>query len=122
MAKKKILIVEDEQVIQVLCRRLLGQGAYDLTVVGSVQEAMQILGRGTPDLLITDLRLPDGDGVEVIRRLRESSSGAAVIIITGSPTPEERLHKIEDLDVLEYINKPFEVELLLDSVKRVLEG
>ena len=81
---KKILLVEDEQIIQVLCRRLLGQMGFDLRVAGSVAEAGEAIKDYPPDLLITDLRLPDGDGVEVIMLLKERAADAKVIIVTGS--------------------------------------
>jgi CheY-like chemotaxis protein len=117
---RKILLVEDEQIIQVLCRRLLNQTAYALDIVGSVQEAFKRIQSNPPDLLLTDLRLPDGDGIEVIRFLREISPKAKIIIITGSPTPEDRLGRLKDLKADDYISKPFEVDVLISAVQKAL--
>jgi DNA-binding NtrC family response regulator len=117
---KKILLVEDEQIIRVLCRRLLGEG-YDLTMVDGVTEARRMILEKNWDLLITDLRLPDGDGIDVIEALRARDARCKVIIVTGSPTPEDRLMRIKEASVSHYINKPFEVDSLLEAVRGVLE-
>ncbi|MBI4397357.1 MAG: response regulator [Elusimicrobia bacterium] len=121
MDKKKILLVEDEIVIQLLCRRILSAPEFDLTIVGFVKEALDFIRTTPPRLLITDLRLPDGDGIEVILTLREVSPASKFIIITGSPTPEERLQKIRELEIEDFINKPFDVDTLMAAVKRGLE-
>ena len=120
MSRKNILVVEDEQVIQILCHRLLDRPPYDLALVGSVREAAGLIKDGPLDLLITDLRLPDGDGVEVIHHARQLHPDCKIIIITGSPTPEERFKKIQALPVTEYISKPFEVDIFVSAVRRAL--
>jgi DNA-binding NtrC family response regulator len=119
MNPKRILLVEDEQIIQVLCKRLLGQIGHSLTMMDGVQQAIGLVKSQPFDLLITDLRLPDGDGVDVIAALRESQPACKIIVITGSPTPEDRFRRVKGLEA-DYINKPFEVEVLMSAVNKAL--
>ena len=120
MAGKKVLVVEDEAIIQHLCRRILGGPGREVEIVSCVQDAFAVIRRGGLDLLITDLRLPDGDGIDVIQALRAKMPGCKIIIITGSPTPEERFDRIRHMEETEYISKPFEVEVLLSAVRKAL--
>ena len=118
MAPKTILIAEDEHVVQLLCRRLLDPRAYRLLQAESVQEAIGILEKEVPDLLITDLRFPDGDGVDVVRFLWQKHDAVKVLVITGSLTPEERLDQIVRLGQADFLPKPFDV----DEFKRLIDA
>lgn len=122
MAGGRILLVEDEEVIRALCLRLLAGSGFEIATAGTVAEAVEEMRRTPCDLLITDLRLPDGDGVEVITRLREMRGGLKVLVITGSPTPESRLSRVEKMDILGYVAKPFEVDVFVEAVKKAMGG
>jgi len=119
MSPKKILIVEDEEVIRRLCGRLLSKAGRELLLVETVQEAFDAIKNNEWDLLVTDLRLPDGHGVDVILRFKEKFPDRKALIITGSPTPEDRLSQIESLYV-ECIFKPFEPPVLEAAVRKAL--
>lgn len=119
MCPKKILIVEDEEVIRRLCGRLLSKTERQLILVESVGEAFEVIKENQLDLLVTDLRLPDGHGVDVIKCFKAKFPEKKAIIITGSPTPEDRLSQIEGLDV-ECIFKPFEPPVLEAAVRKAL--
>ena len=119
MSPKKILIVEDEEVIRRLCGRLLSKAGRELILVETVQEAFDTIKNNELDLLVTDLRLPDGHGIDVIKRFKEKFPEKNAIIITGSPTPEDRLHQIEELNI-ECIFKPFEPPVLEAAVRKAL--
>jgi DNA-binding NtrC family response regulator len=122
MAQKTILIVEDEEIIRRLCKRLLADSGHRLLVVGCVREALETLEVEVPDLLVTDLRLPDGDGVHVIQALRQKKNQSRVIIITGSPTPEDRLSRAAELGATEFVYKPFEGNDFKAAVSKALES
>src|SRR5262245_1092799 len=89
-----ILVVEDEAVIRKVLDRFLTKLGYRLCLAASLREASENLNAFQADLLITDLRLPDGDGVEMVRRFEQAFPNAKSIIITGAPPPEERLEEI----------------------------
>jgi two-component system nitrogen regulation response regulator GlnG len=118
---KRILLAEDEPVIQRLCKRLLTGAGYELVTCAGVQQALSVLREGPPpDLLITDLRMPDGHGLEVIREFRTRSPQGAVIIVTGSPMGEDHMRQVDDLGPHHFIGKPFETEVLLKTVQKAL--
>jgi len=122
MSQKTILLVEDEEVIRRLCGRILSKLDHQLILAENVQQAFETIQNTPVDLLITDLKLPDGHGTDVIRRFREKSPIGNVIIITGSPTPEEGCHDIKGLGVRELIFKPFEPSVLEAAVRKALKG
>ena len=118
---KKILVVEDEEVIRRLLARVLIQPDYDLVLVGTIREGLERIDQTNWDMLITDLRLPDGDGADVIQRFKNKSRELPIIVITGSPTPGSRMPRALDLDVQECIYKPFELDVIQTAVRAALE-
>lgn len=119
---KNVLVVEDEEVIQNLCRRVMTRLGLRVRTVGTVREGLESIQNELPDLLVTDLRLPDGDGIDTVKAFRKKSPQGPVIIMSGSITPEERLKKAEGLNVLEYVSKPFELDVFESAVKKAIEG
>ncbi len=117
---KRILIVDDEEVIRRLLGRLFSNAPYDLVMAGSVQEGLAKVAEQDFHLLITDLRLPDGDGVTVIRRFKEKFPSSKVIIMTGSLTPEDRLTEVNDVPITECLSKPFELDVLRRVVMKAM--
>jgi len=81
---------------------------------------MAALAVGVPDLLLTDLRLPDGHGLDVIRAYRHMAPGGKVLIITGSPMGDEHMKQVSDLGPHGLIAKPFETDELLAEVRKAL--
>ncbi|MBI4386188.1 MAG: response regulator [Elusimicrobia bacterium] len=125
MDHKVIFIVEDEGSIRMICKRLLAQMGHAAVFAKDVQDATQKLAdMKRVDLLVTDMRLPDGDGVEVIAKLRQKFSSAKVLVITGSPVPEFRLERLYEMGFRErdVLPKPFEIGQFIAEVQRCLEG
>lgn len=124
MDAKKIFIVEDEKSIRQICKRLLAMMGHEAVLAANVREAVETLSvLSRIDLLVTDIRLPDGDGAEVIQHLRRRFPSARVLIITGSPVPEpcmERLYKM-GFDEDNILSKPFEINQFTMAVLRHLE-
>src|SRR6266481_5047003 len=113
--KPKILVVDDEaQIARVLKTTLSAQG-YSIRTASDGDDALQVMKSWTPDLVITDLRMPNMDGVELCRVLR-AKSGIPIIVL--SVRNEERT-KVEALDAGadDYITKPFSVNELLARVR-----
>jgi DNA-binding NtrC family response regulator len=119
MEIKKILIVEDEAVIRRLCNRLLLKPGRELRLVDGIQAALAAVDEFEPHLVISDLRLPDGYGVDVVLHFKKKFPDRQAIIITGSLTPDEHLHQLEDLNVA-CIYKPFELSALEEAVNKNL--
>jgi two-component system KDP operon response regulator KdpE len=116
--KQRILIVDDErQITRVLSRGLTSKG-YDVHVAADGEAALQTFGDWHPDLVITDLSMPNMNGLELCRRLRAFSE---VPIIVLSVKGEERA-KVEALDAGadDYVTKPFGIDELLARIRATL--
>jgi two-component system, OmpR family, KDP operon response regulator KdpE len=116
--QQRILVVDDEsQITRVLRRSLSGHG-YEVQVAAEGEEALTTFNAWKPDVIVTDLAMPNMSGLELCRRLRAISS---VPIIVLSAKGEERI-KVEALDAGadDYVTKPFGVDELLARVRVVL--
>jgi two-component system KDP operon response regulator KdpE len=112
---RRILVVDDEpQITRVLRTSLCSQG-YDIRVANDGETALEIMKDWTPDLVITDLSMPNMDGLELCRRLRAATE---IPIIVLSVRGEEKT-KVEALDAGadDYVTKPFGFEELLARVR-----
>ena len=116
--KQRILIVDDErQITRVLSRGLTTKG-YDVHVAADGETALQTFGDWHPDLVVTDLSMPNINGLELCRRLRAFSE---VPIIVLSVKGEEHA-KVEALDAGadDYVTKPFGIDELLARIRATL--
>jgi len=112
---RRILVVDDEPQITRVLRTSLSSQGYDIRVANDGETALEIMKDWSPDLVITDLSMPNMDGLELCRRLRPSTQ---VPIIVLSVRGEERT-KVQALDVGadDYVTKPFGIEELLARVR-----
>ncbi len=118
----KVLIVEDEPSQMALTRRALeNHGTFHLTMAQNAQEAFHQLHEAVPDLILMDLGLPDGDGLDVTRRLREEerTRWVPVIILTGRSTVVDKITGLE-VGADDYLTKPFDPGELVARVRAVL--
>jgi len=110
-----VLVVEDDWGIASQLVRGLGRGGYDVTHVTTGEDA---LSRATPDVVVLDLGLPDSDGVDVCRKLRQRS-GVAIIVVTARGEEPERVLAL-DAGADDYLVKPFGLAELLARIRAVL--
>jgi len=114
-ARVSVLVVEDDPGIATQLVRGLSRGGYDVDHVTTGREA---LAWGQPDVVLLDLALPDTDGVEVCRRLRERSP-VAIIVVTARGEEPERVLAL-DAGADDYLVKPFGLAELLARIRAVL--
>ena len=118
---KKILVVDDEpDILKMVTFRLKKEGYEFITAVDG-QEALDLINRQRPDLVLLDLRLPVVDGYEVCKRLKtnEDLRQIPVILVTAS-SAAEIAEKTKDFQADDYLIKPFEPEELLDKIKKFI--
>lgn len=120
MKVAKILVVDDEQAVREVILEMLEPGGYEVDVVGGAIEALANAKQKQYDLLITDIRMPEMDGLELSRRLRESSPDIASILVTGYPTVDTAMGGIQT-GVYDYIIKPVGKAKLSQSVASALK-
>jgi two-component system, OmpR family, KDP operon response regulator KdpE len=117
-APTSVLVVDDEAAIIRFLKPALEANKYEMTSAGTVAEALRRIASNVPDLVLLDLGLPDGDGKEVIRHVREWSD-VPIIVLSAR---EREVEKIESLDLGadDYVNKPFSVGELMARMRTAL--
>ena len=118
----KILIVDDEQNIVIPLQFLMEQNGYSTLVARSGEEALEMISKERPDLILLDIMLPGVDGFEVceIVRLNPKWRNTRVIFLTAKGRDVD-IAKGMVLGADEYITKPFSNQQIIDAVKRLLE-
>ena len=121
MQGKKILIVDDERQLVSLVGLHMKMSGYEVLSAGDGEKALTIAREERPDLIILDLMLPEIDGWEVCKRLREGSKigNIPVIMLTARSEAEDKLKGFE-CGADDYVTKPFSPRELVARVKRVL--
>lgn len=104
----RILLVEDNPVLAEGLVTLLRGSGYAVDLVGDGLSADLAISSETFDLVILDLNLPEMDGLEVLRNMRQRNNTAAVLILTARGSPEERVRGL-DLGADDYLIKPFDI-------------
>ena len=116
----KVLITDDcLETLEVLQRQLTGAG-YDVLKASSVEEAVGILEFKKVDLVITDLKMPKYDGLDLLRYVRENYNDVEIMMITGFPCIDSAVQSIKD-GAEDYLTKPFTEKELLSAVHRMTE-
>ena len=117
MRKLLVLVVEDDKSTRELLVNVVGEQGHLVSAVKTMAEAGKILEAETPDLLILDRGLPDGDGIRFCMMLRKDARFRAipVLMLTGKSEPAERVIGLR-YGADDYLTKPFEVEELLARI------
>ncbi|GAB4520561.1 MAG: response regulator transcription factor [Anaerolineae bacterium] len=117
--KPKILLVDDEQGITENLAPLLERSGYRVEVAMNGQEALQRLTSFAPDLIVTDVLMPQMDGREMLRRLRQANNWTPVILLTQVGSSMERAMALEE-GADDYLNKPFDPYELVARIRSVM--
>lgn len=117
-AKAQVLVVDDEAAILRFLKPALEANGYEMTSAGTVVEAVKRIAAETPDIVLLDLGLADGDGKDVIRRVREWSD-VPIIVLSAREREAEKIDSL-DLGADDYVNKPFNVGELMARMRTAL--
>ncbi len=101
-----ILVVDDEELLARSCTQILTSEGYEVTSETRGEAALEVVRRQRPDIVLTDLRLPDIDGISLLREIRGMAPDTLVIVITGFATVNSSVEAIE-AGAYDYIPKPF---------------
>jgi DNA-binding response OmpR family regulator len=116
--RRCVLFVEDEPALRLSYQRAF-ESRYDMLFASTGAEAMEMLDRQKPDVAVLDMRLPDTDGVELLRKIRAEQPTLPVIITTAYMSIEPQL-KVLDLPHSGYIVKPFRLDELGARIEAAL--
>jgi DNA-binding response OmpR family regulator len=121
VAPGAILVVDDEADLAMTCARLLRRRGYAVTTAGSCADGLTMLRRDAPVLVVSDLRLPDGDGLAIVRAARALPVPATVIVITGFGS-SSIWQSAQEAGASAYLAKPFSVHAFTALVDQLLAG
>ncbi len=119
-ATDKILLVDDEKLIRMTLHDRLEQAGFRVTEAERGDEALECVRRDDPDLVLLDYRLPDLDGLEVLRRIRREGTETGVILMTAYSSVDSAVEALK-LGAADYLKKPIDHEQLLAAITRTLE-
>ncbi len=120
MSSEKILIVDDEEGMRRLLSRVLGRAGYDAVAVGSGAEALRQVASDRFDLVVTDIKMPEMDGLQLLEELKEFEPSLPIIVMTAYGTIENAVQALR-LGAYDYIAKPFETDEIKLTVAKLLE-
>ena len=111
----KLLIVDDEIDVREFAKNFFKRRKIDVDTAANGEEALAKIQKDNPDLVILDVRMEGMDGIEVLKRVRQSGNKTDVIMVTGV-SEKESMDKANELGVIGYIHKP----LILDELEQVV--
>lgn len=117
---EKILVVDDEQSLREVLSIMLKRAGYAVTSVSDGEEAIEQLQKEIFDLVITDLRMPNVDGMEVLRAVKSASPETVVLIITAFATADSAVEAMKQ-GAYDYLTKPFQVDEVQLIIRNALE-
>lgn len=120
MAETSVLVVDDEESVATTIEAILRMDGHDVTSVTTGVEAIRLLNERQYDVVLTDLRLGDMDGVEVLREVQRTSPESAAIMLTGYASLESAVAALRS-GAYDYLMKPSDVEELRATVNRAIE-
>ena len=120
MEKQRVLIVDDDPVIGMSCKKVLAGEGFTVLTVEDGEKAIKKVSDENFDLIITDVRLPDVNGLIVLKESRIIQPSSDVVVISGYPALEDAQESIR-LGAFEYLEKPFTPDFMLNVARRVFD-
>ena len=117
----QVLVADDELSIRLLVEDILEQAGYRVELAENGRDALHHVSQSPPDLVITDIFMPDMDGTELIRALSKSNPGLPILAMSGGRSETKtHLRIAQALGARDLIDKPFDIHMLLQSVANCL--
>jgi len=118
--RPRVLVVDDEQTTQLILKTHLEKNGFHATVAGTAEEMNRHLEENDFDLILLDLQLPDGDGIELIKPVQDSIPNVPVIIITAHGSVEHVVEAMRN-GAYDFVTKPIDFNRLSAILKNALE-
>ncbi|UCF62859.1 MAG: sigma-54-dependent Fis family transcriptional regulator, partial [bacterium] len=119
MENRQILIVDDDEKILYAFREVLEKDGYIFQEARDGIEALKLIKKQTPDMIFMDINMPQLDGLEALKKIKEHDYGVPVIVITGQGTMETAIQAMK-LGAFQYLMKPLSVNTIREEIKKAL--
>lgn len=116
-----ILVVDDELMLCDLLKMELGGFGHEVVTANNGREAIALFAHRKPDLVLLDLHMPDMDGIEVLKRIRELDPQASVIVLTGGGT-DDLENQARELGVHEFLRKGLSLNILVRALGKAMQS
>lgn len=117
----KVLVIDDEPVVCRSCQKILSEEGYEVSTVFTGREGLEKVRQEYFDVMITDMKIPDISGIEVLEHIRREQPGMPVIMITGYASVDTAVQAMK-LGAFDYLPKPFTPEEISGIIKKALES
>jgi DNA-binding NtrC family response regulator len=115
-----ILVVDDDAIVIKSCRRILEAEGFEVFTVPSADKALEAIKNSDFDILLIDVKMPERDGMYLMREIKKNWPEIPTIVMSGYPTPET-IAEVLKLGATLFIPKPFKPDELIKSVRQVLK-
>jgi DNA-binding NtrC family response regulator len=119
VGRPRILVIDDEEIVRISCRRCLIPEGIDVDVAANAKEGITLTQTNKYDLVLTDIKMPGIDGMDFLVEMKKNQPDAKVIMITGYGTVEHAVKALK-LGAFNYIEKPFTPDTLIAAVREAL--
>lgn len=120
MAKGKILVIDDEAIVRVSCKRALEPEGYEVDVASSGEEGLKLVGSTRYDLVLIDLKMPGIDGMQVFLEIKRQHPEQNAMIMTGYDAAEDVSGPLSSVGGL-FLEKPFTPDALAERINEALQ-
>lgn len=120
MQTKSVLIVDDEASVRTSLEKALSKAGYITKSAGSGNEALNMLEKKSVDIVLSDLKMPDGDGLDLLRGIKKKKVSTEVILLTGYGTVEKAVEAMKE-GAYDFITKPFKKAVILSAIERAID-
>ena len=118
--KKQILLVEDESVFANAVRKHLSRKGYDINIAADLKSARLSIKENIPDLILLDMRLPDGSGIDLLHEIKAKHKNTEILVMSAYGELEDAVSAMK-LGASDYLKKPIDLEELYVNVKKVID-
>ena len=120
--RPSVLVVDDERIFRVLAEEALSSEGFDVRTASSLSRARAEIDKAAPDVMILDRRLPDGDGIDMLRELRAADQTQFLVIVVTAYGDVENAVEALQAGAVDYLTKPLQVTDLVVKLRKVLEA
>jgi two-component system response regulator (stage 0 sporulation protein F) len=117
MVSQKLLIVDDQYGIRILLNEVFQKEGYQTFQAANGYQALDIVEKHSPDLVLLDMKIPGMDGIEILKRLKAINSDIQVIIMTAYGELD-MIQESKDLGAITHFAKPFDIDEIRDAVRK----